>query len=206
MIVYGMNEKEVSDEVLRDLKNVYRYEDAKRNKFRRRVLKATTFPVYYCYTYISPLKNKWVVILEARNKNEVLDKCRVTFSATYNTPHGIYSILVTFIDGRPVLCFYPPHFFRRYKERSGKDKTGIDLIVDYFTYNSGCLFRAIDKVIDNETYISEVFGTINGGIVLGLMTSENNFLLKTFVSVEMLKGSQIEDYMKGESIRNEILY
>lgn len=63
MIVYGMTEKEIMSEVLSDKLNAFRYEDANHNKFRRLVLKASKFPVYYHYIYRSPKKNKWYILL-----------------------------------------------------------------------------------------------------------------------------------------------
>lgn len=60
MLTAYMTEMEVKMEVLLDGLNAFRYEDNISNKFRRRVLKATRFPVYSQITYMSPRKNRWL--------------------------------------------------------------------------------------------------------------------------------------------------
>lgn len=204
MIVYSMNEKEVSEEVVQDMNNAIRYIDANQNKFRRIVLKSIRFPVYCYYTYTSPRKNKWIILLEARNKKEFGEMCRATYVATYDTPHGIHAILFSLIDRGPLLCFYPPHFFKRFRERTGQNKSGMDLIMEFFKLNTGVVNKTISKMIDESNYITEVMGTTDSGVCLGLITSEGNIHFKTFITKEMLKGEQIDTFIMTDTIRQEI--
>jgi hypothetical protein len=204
MIVYSMNEKELSAEVMQDMDNVIRYIEANLNKFRRIVLKSTRFPVYSYHTYTSPRKNKWIIILEARNKKEFGKMCGVTYVVTYDTPHGIYAILYSILNGNPILFFYPPHFFKRFRERTGQDKSGMDLIKEFFKINVGVVNKIINKMIDDNTCMYEVIGTTDSGVCLGLITSERNVHFKTFITKEMLKGEQIDTFIMTDAIRQEV--
>lgn len=202
MIVYGMTENEMTKEVLSDMKNAFRYEDVNQNKFRRLVLKAARFPIYYHYVYLSPKKNKWFILLEARSKKEHSEMARLTFVTTHDTPHGIYAIMVSFYKGKPFLILYPPHFFKRFRERMSIDETGEDLMLRHFRYNNSYVFDRSIKIEDS--HFSEIAGSSTYGVAFGFQTEENNIMFKTFVSYDMLKGKQIEVYMRNEKIRKEI--
>lgn len=204
MIVATMNEQEIIREVLGDMVNAFRWEDRNHNRFRRLVLKSTRFPVYSHYSYTSPKKNKWLILLQAQNKKEFGDNSRTTYVATYNSPHGIYAIMVSFINENPHLIFYPPHFFRRYRERMDLDLHGDELLVEFFRYNSGYVFEHYLKDSGGGEKILEIAGSTNDGVALGIQSVNGNLLFKTFVTYDMLKGEQIEVYTKNELIRKEL--
>lgn len=204
MIVASMTEQEIRKEVLADMANAFRWEDRNQNRFRRLVLKASRFPVFSHYLYTSPRKNKWLILLQANSKKEHSDLCRITFVVTYDSPHGMYAILVSFIDGEPQLIYFAPHFFKRFKERMYLGLTGMELLIEFFRFNSGFVFDRTIKKINESQYFTEIAGSALDGVALGVESIYDNILFKTFVTYEMLKGQQIEKYTENERIRQEI--
>lgn len=194
MIVTSMKESEVIKEIASDFQNVFRYSDFKDKKFRRLVIKSATFPVYASAEYISPNKNRWIILFEARNKSMTGDRSLVTYVVTFNTKHGTYAVLISFIEQTPIFVFFAPHFFSRYAQRMHISKTSIELIKHFFTLNANFIF-------DKEHGVK---GSTAEGISLGFVTENKNILFKTFVSFELLKGEQIEDYIEQNNLRKEI--
>lgn len=194
MLVTTMNEVEAIKEISEDLPSLMRYIDHQEKDFRRMVIKATKFPVYQTIEYVSPRKNRWIAIHEARNKSMYFDRCIVTFFVTYNAPGGLYAILVTLYNGAAKYVFYCPHFFSRYAERMDLNLTGIDLLKCYFKRNANYVFTRKHP---------DVVGTAQDGIALGFETEYGNFMFKTFVSNEMLKGEQVGDFLLNNNFREE---
>jgi hypothetical protein len=204
MIVYGMSEKEMTQEVMSDMFNAFRYEDRNQNKFRRQVLKSSVFPVYRHIIYTSPRKNRWLILIEARSKKEVGDLCRITYVTTHQTPHGVYAIMVSWVQGQPQLIFFPPHFFSRFRTRMGLNEYGMDLLIYFFRRNSSFVYEQQVRELTCDQYVTEIYGSTRDGVALGVATVEGNILFKTFVTYDMLKGEQIEKFTKNEELRIEI--
>lgn len=204
MIVHTMTEKEIEKEVLNDMFNAFRWEDKNHNKFRRLVLKSSRFPIYFYHVYDSPKKNRWLILMEARNRKEIGDNSRVTYVTTYNSPHGVYAIMVSFVNKNSQLVFFPPHFFKRFRERTGRKDTGMKLLINYFRHNSGFVYDTVITSVGNDNYITEIAGSTRDGVALGILSIHNNVLFKTFVTYDMLQGEQIEKYTQNEKIRKEI--
>lgn len=205
MIVYTMSEAELKNEVMKDLLNAFRWEDRNSNKFRRVVLKATRFPVQFAYNYTSPRKNKWIILLEARTRKEIKDDCRITYVVTYESPHGAYVVMVSWVNnGNPQLIIYPPHFFSRFRERMNLSEKGILLMIRFFHNNSSYVYDKQTKIIAEDKYYVEVYGSTREGVCLGILSTENNILFRTFVTYDMLKGDQIKKFTENERIRKEI--
>lgn len=204
MLVYGMTEKEMANEVISDMVNAFRFEDVNQNKFRREVLKASRFPIYRHFEYTSPRKNKWLVFYEARTKKEFGDNCRITFVVTHNTPHGVYATLVSWVEGKPQLIMYPPHFFSRFRERMQLNATGIELMKLFFRHNASYVYEVKQVQVTQDTYINEIYGSCKEGVALGVLTVENNILFKTFITYDMLKGEQVNKFIENEKLRKEI--
>lgn len=205
MIVYTMSEAELKREVLLDMCNAFRWEDRNSNKFRRLVLKATRFPVYFAYQYTSPRKNKWIISLEARSKKETKDDCRISYVVTYESPHGTYAVLVSWVNNEPQLIMYPPHFFSRFRDRAGVNEIStVRLMVRFFRHNGSYVYDKQTKQIAEDKYCVEVYGSTLEGVCLGIFSTEGNILFRTFVTYEMLKGEQVERFTENERIRKEI--
>lgn len=199
MIVHTMSEKEIFNELNTDMLSLLKFSDKMDSKYRRSVLKASRFPVYRQTFYTSPKNNKWILFFEARNKKEVGDESRLTFVTYVDSPHGFMVVMSSSLNGKRHLIFYPPHFFTRYRERLNIDLIGLDLIRNFFKYNSSYTF----EFKDNE-FNTEVFGSTKEGVALGVVSEENNVLFKTFITYKMTKGEQVESFAKNEAIRQKI--
>lgn len=204
MIVCTMTEEEMRKEVLSDLENAFRYSDAKDKAFRRMVIKSNKFPVYSHAIYLSPRKNTWLILYEAKSKKETGDNSRVTFVACYNSPHGHYAVMISFINGNNHLVIYPPHFFSRYAMRCGINLSGIDLMLHFFRFNSSYVFDLKQVEVGKDMIRTDVFGSTKDGIAMGYLSVNKNILFKTFITYDMAKGEQIDTFYTNEQIRKEI--
>ncbi len=208
MITASMNEEEATKALLQDYKKFIHYSDLNFDKkFRREVLHAYTFPIYRRYTWISPQKNKWTIIYEARNKKEIGDNSRITSFCTVDFQIGKYVFMPTFTNGSFHWIIYPPHLFSRYSQRCELEMNGSELHDRFFKYNASYVYETKETIIEKEGkkfMVQEVYGSTKDGVVMGIYTIQNNILFRTFVTYDMLKGEQIEKFTKNEKIRKEI--
>ena len=94
--------------------------------------------------------------------------------------------------------FYPPHFFNRYQERYVKeDKPRLDLIVDYFKANY--VMSVMKSHNNQEKYPGGFYCYGPHGITLGSLSEQLSrecdkviLFSNTFVTLDMLKGDQVE--------------
>lgn len=199
-----MTESEISAELIADIPHILKHSDQKESKVRRKVLKASLFPVYAHSFYVSPRKNKWIVLYESASKKAVGDLGVVTFVCYYNTSHGLYAIMLTYIQDVKRFAFYTPHFFSRYAQRMCLNCTGIDLIVHFFTYNHSFSLSISSEQKDDGTKRLEAYASNRDGVGMGFVTEHSNFLFKTFITYDMAKGEQIDVFAKSEQLRKEI--
>lgn len=206
MILPNYNENDIVKEYFIDMQNVMRYSDYMDKKFRKMVMRAALFPVRYSVIYTSPMKNKWIIILEAHNKKEVGDYCRMVTVCTYRDRNGfLNAAMSSSMNNKQMTMFYPWHFFKRYKDRSQKEQSGDEIMREFFRYNYSYVFDIEQKrVLNSNLCMTEVYGSTKEGIALGIMTENNNFLFKTFITYEMTKGEQIKKFADNEKIRKEI--
>lgn len=195
MLVPTMQEEELVIALRRDLPEVLNFSDKKDTKFRRLVIKSNRFPVYASCEYTSKSKNKWILFLEARNKKEYGDNSRLAWVCLAQTAIGYYVYMPHFVNKQILVNIYPPHFFSRFKLRMDLEETGVELVKRFFTYNYSYVYEDIQ---------GRVAGSTKDGVVLGQRTVNNNFLFKTFITYDMLKGEQLEKYLENEKCRQEI--
>lgn len=95
----------------------------------------------------------------------------------------------------------------RFKERCGIDLDGQKLIDRFFRDNASYVYSLNETRIrkdDGEYLQTEVFGSTIDGVAMGVTTECGNILFRTFVTYQMLKGEQVEQYTRNEEIRKEI--
>lgn len=198
MIVHSMDELAVINEIAADYINIIRYSDFKNKSFSRAVLKSNKFPLLMDVEYMSPMKNKWIILYKAKSKSYVDKRPKIVTIVTYDTPHGKYAIMPTITTTHTAIyVFFTPHFFSRYGQRMHINKTGVDLIKHYFRQNHGYAFCKHPN--------GGISATAFEGMGLGIPTENGNFLLKTFISKDIFKGEQVEDYINWNIIR-EYMY
>jgi hypothetical protein len=206
MILPTFSEKQLMSEIMNDMANVVHFSDYMDKKFRRLVIKSAKYPVRHSDFYTSPLKNRWIILLEARSKREVLDNCRITLVCLYKDGNGfLNAAMPTSTSGERHLIFYPYHFFKRYKERICSDKLGEKLIRDYFKLNFSYAFeKAGKRLLNSNMAYMEIYGSSMEGVAMGVETLEHNIFFKTFITYDMTKGEQIKKFADNEKIRKEI--
>jgi hypothetical protein len=204
MITPRFNEQELLSEILRDLKHVMKVSDNKNQKVRRIIQKSTIFPVRLHSYLVSPKKNKWLLLWEAHSKKHVDDNVLLTTILIHDTICGKYAYMPIWGGEEMQLIAFPPHFFSRFRQRMNLSDTGVDLIKRYFEENASYGFQFSDEVVDDYA-VRHVYGRSKEGVAMGLMSiSRKVILFKTFVSVEMLKGEQIENFAEMEKVRREM--
>jgi hypothetical protein len=142
-------------------------------------------------TWKSPLHNTWMTFYDISNNN--VDCLHVCITMDHgNLLRTLYPIAPD-ENNDIFLAEYNTHFYKRYNERLQLNLPKPSLIVKhYFKKNikpegSTRLSRTDDK----ETF--KIFMPVTGGVMLGYQYSDKKWLEgKTFISNEMLRGSQVE--------------
>ena len=113
----------------------------------------------------------------------------------YTRKEGTYAMMQYYSRNRPNedrYCIFPPHLFERYRERVLKDKNlpEEDTIFKFLQNDNGT-FKNIPKY--HEKHIDSLFCVTTEGVMLGKKLNDTIMIAKTYISYEMLKGSQIDD-------------
>ena len=109
-----------------------------------------------------------------------------------------------FQDGHSLsFIIFLPHFFQIFAERMHLSLTGEDLIRRYLQYNINFSIKPKEVCISETKKAIEVQCTSVEGVALGYQLVDGSFFFKTFISYEMAKGNQIEDFAKSEENRQE---
>ena len=199
MIVPTMAEEELIRELFDDIPSVVAKSDIILDKrLRKACLRRSIYPISVSEIITTKRKNKWIVMQIAKTKKMSGDNSIFVFACLFDTPHGVYVYQpIVWGGGATTLNIYPPHFFRRYRERLGLSETGVDLIKRYL--RATAIGTVINSVEGNITH------TISEGMCLGVSTVVGSHLLKTFIPNEMLRESQIGIAEVGHKLQAEQL-
>lgn len=205
MYTATMTADELVNEFTADLPQVISVSDVKQIKADKIIKKSKMFPVYLHAYLKTKRKNDWIILLEAKNKRYIGDDCLITFVSHFDFGSGRYAMFWTSYQGTPIHIIFTPHFFSRYAERNGISLSGIDLIHRYFKKNPSYGFNSNSDIFGNMQKIN-VYGSTTEGIAMGvqLNAKHNIILFRTFITYEMCKGQQIEDFVRANEIRKEI--
>ena len=116
----------------------------------------------------------------------------------YRQTDGFHLVGFMYLDSNPLAkpekAFFTPHFFDRYKERTGlpMDLPKMDVMKDWIMKN----LHLNSDAQGNEKYPDGIFCAYPSGVALGRELPDGNSEMKTFVTYDMLRGEQIE---KGEN-------
>ena len=127
MIVESMNEKEIRDALYKDLDSISGEIFKKKERFRKSCLKRTIFP-YEVITQITSKNNTKFYISFSAPKRGNHNSPVIGIYAIYQRNEGYYEATITPYKGRKYISIFPPHFFRRYRERIMKEKEDISTI------------------------------------------------------------------------------
>lgn len=205
MYTATMTADELVNEFTADLPQVMSISDVKQIKADKIIKKSKMFPVYLHAHVKTKRKNDWIILIEAKNKRYIGDDCLITFVSHFDYGAGRYAMLWTAYQGTPIHIIFTPHFFSRFAERVGINLSGIDLIHRYFKKNPSYCFNTVSDFFGNMQKIN-VYGSTTEGVAMGvqLNTKHNIILFRTFITYDMCKGKQIEDFARANEIRKEI--
>lgn len=210
MIVPSMTYEEIHVEMIKDGIDVLIKIFAFRKQFDREVLKSCRFPVIRSYDFVTKeRKNKYNVTFKAKKRSHRRNPV-FTIYTVFDRPEGKYA--ATTVDFKSVVV-YPPHFFKRYRERILKDDTisNKNLIKLFFRNDWGFhgtlvnknfeeVYQSYEDVAPNEK-VSFVAALTEGycfGENLGTVT-----ILKTIISEEMLFEKQKKIFKSLQETHHE---
>ena len=120
------------------------------------------------------------------------------YFGVYRQTDGFHFVGFMYLDSNPLAkpekAFFTPHFFDRYKERTGLplDMSKMDVMKDWIMKN----YHLNSDAQGNEKYPEGIFCAYPSGVALGRELPDGNSEMKTFITYDMLRGEQVE---KGES-------
>jgi len=120
------------------------------------------------------------------------------YFGVYRQSDGFHLVGFLYLDSNPMAkaekAFFTPHFFDRYRERTGlpMDMPKMEVIKDWILKNQ----HLNSDVQGNEKYPDGIFCAYPSGIALGRELPDGNSEMRTFITYDMLRGEQVE---KGEN-------
>lgn len=198
MIIYTMSEKEIREELLLDMASMMIKLSHEQNAYRRRVIKATRFPLLAGGVRTSPRKNRWVVLQCSESKKEIDGKEKRKFACIVNDSKARKSAYEHFIysKGHWILRF-SAHFFDRYKERMDLEEKGEELIKVFFSNNRKYML-AIDSLIISEDVEYQAVIFMEEGVGLGKIQG-SMVMIATFLPTRFYNKGLKELYKQYES-------
>ena len=198
MIVPAMTPEEVYRELERDRDNLSRWWLHRRKEIARRALKNTKFPMQTWLDYISPRKNRYL-ILSIVTKRQYDKGNASAFCAIQRTEYGM-AVFASWLNWQRFMTqsAYLPHVFLRYSQRAKVMKTGIDLIKHFFEHNhtgeQSTDQRFVGRSVryNGKNYISM---SVAEGVLLGEKVG-SIFVAHTFITYDMATGKQREEFEK----------
>lgn len=190
MIVHTMTHEEACKEIERDEANVTRWRARQIVGLRRRVLKNTRFPFSRWMEYVSPRKNRYIYYVYITEKH--MRRVMAGVIAIRQEDDGLTAYVRWGEDYMVVI----PHAFKRYAERMGIDKHGIELIKHYFENNlNGKEINDARLVGRSVRWNGDVHKAccVPDGVLLGQVT-DTYFIVRTFITYEMCSGIQRQKF------------
>lgn len=198
MIVPSMTFQEIHKEVFVDLKNLHGKLDECRKDFRRIVLKGRNYPLSKSFDFITREKKNLFIVTFTALKRSDSKKPIMNIYSIYYRPEGNYAASLS-VDMN-IVSIYPPHFFKRYRERIVKDDSfsNEDIIRLYFKNDWGFMGAVVNKDFESVYYCFED-DNINDKISFVAATSQgycfgekqgNVTIIKTIISEDMLFENQ----------------
>lgn len=196
MIVPSMTVQEIHNEVFEDIKSLQTKLDECRKDFRKSVLKSKRFPLTRSYDCITKeKKNLFIIDFTARKRSD-WKKPIVSLYGIYSRPEGKYAVAPS-LDLQ-IISIYPPHFFKRYRERIVVDKSisNEDIIRQYFKHDWGFMgtvvnkdFESVFHHFENENDNVSFVAATSQGYCFGEKQGSVN-IIKTIISENMLFENQ----------------
>jgi len=186
MLVPGMQLSEIRKEIEADRPAIVHKLISLTDKGLKQMRKTNMSRLHKSMDYISPRKNNWIIGYTFRAPSK--DKSIVHYVAIMYIPGGFTVFYPPPND--PVIMLYTSHFFKRYNERLHLNLTDPKEKIRHFMLNgSETPYEKLEDV--NENAFS-FFARNQMGVLLGMHYKKENIAkFNTFLSEDMLKGSQV---------------
>ncbi len=198
MIVPSMTVHEIHNEVFKDLKNLQRKLNECKKDFKKAVLNRSRYPFTKSYDCKTKEKKNLFIADFTALKRSSWKRPILSIYGIYSRPEGKYAFSVTVEMN--ILSIYPPHFFKRYRERIVKDEAISDelIIRQYFKNDWGFIGAVVNENFesvyhcfesdDKNDKVSFVAAT-SQGYCFGEKQGDVN-IIKTIISETMLFENQ----------------
>jgi hypothetical protein len=202
MITPGMTYTEIKHELHKEYEQVRQSIDLKYSRFKKQILKYKIRENRTLAEYNSPNKNRYLF---------VFDRYHGAFSSSifchYENQRGFNFLSINDDYGQFNITFYTPHYLKRYRERMHHDNTltPLQTVKRWINgYSSACNYL-IDFPAKNDRQKRICIFNAEG-CSLGIADLKGDFyILKTFISTEMLRGSQLMHSVQArKGIREEM--
>lgn len=200
MIVDSMTHKEVYKELERDREAMTRWWMHQVEGMRRVALKGRTFPIVFTRDYTSPRKVRYLFIGHVFDRH---NRTGATLTIAVRWSEGGMTTYVTWTETAAHIApmVIMPHAWRRYAERAGVAKSGMEMVKHFYLRNSIGMDsrneRAVSRSVryNGETHIA---CCVPDGVLLG---NEDGgiFIARTFITYDMCGGIQAEEFGRCRS-------
>lgn len=198
MIVPSMTVKDIHDELFKDVNSLRDKVENCRKDFKKTVLRSSRYPLTKSYDCKTKEKRNDFVIGFTALKRSNWKAPIIYLYGLYSRPEGKYAASLT-LDMK-VISIYPPHFFKRYRERIIKDDSisNEDIIRFYFKNDWGFSGAIINKDFesvlhcfesDSEIDIVNFVAATSQGFCFGDKQGDV-FIFKTIITEDMLFDDQ----------------
>jgi hypothetical protein len=198
MIVPSMTIQEIHKEVFKDIRSLKSKVDECQKSFRRAVLKGSTYPLTRSYDCLTREKKNLFIVDFTALKRSDWKKPIMSIYGIYSRTEGLYAF--SLIMEMHILSIYPPHYFKRYRERIIKDEfiSNEDMIRQHFKNDWGFMGAIVNENYEsvyycfednNENDIVSFVAATSQGYCFGEKQGNIN-IIKTIISEEMLFENQ----------------
>lgn len=193
-----MTVQEIHKEVFEDIRNLKSKLDECRKDFKKTVLRSSRYPLTKIYDCITREKKNLFIAAFTAIKRSDWKKPLLGLNGIYSRPEGKYAVALT-LDMN-IISIYPPHFFKRYRERILKDESisNEDIIRQYFKNDWGFMgavvnddFEAVYHCFENDNKNDKVgfVAATSQGYCFGEKQGNIN-IIKTIITEDMLFENQ----------------
>lgn len=191
MITDSMNAKDITSIRMKDDARLAGFQRKKANELLRLMNKQKVKFISTCYDFKTPNAEYKISIWTSGGE--------IFYSGIfgYVRERNVYIPMTSLEFNKDYYMAISPHFFNRYAERHLNKVMSVPKAMSYFFRDFFCALVIYSD--DNRMVYA-----INDGIMLGICDNDKHIVyIKTFVSLEMLKDSQIKSYEKIKSFMEE---
>jgi hypothetical protein len=198
MIVPSMTVQEIHKEIFVDIKNLKSKLDVCRKDFKKTVLRGKLYPLTKSYDCTTREKRNLFIVAFTAIKRSDWKKPILSIYGIYSRLEGKYAVSLTMEMN--IITIYPPHFFKRYRERIVKDESisNEDIIRQYFESDWGFMGAVVNEDFESVYHCFEIdskdeavnfVAATSQGYCFGEKQGNVN-IIKTIISEDMLFENQ----------------